>query len=112
MTEQRRLGTILGHLKATSASAIASPGYRYTRDTECAGKLSQEQQEFYEKNGFLVVKKVVPLHKLDTYVERFRKICMREVEVSWCAAGVCVNYTVHVLPTGTWDNYYEGCLHC
>ena len=88
MAEQRRLGTILGHLKASPASGYgARPGqqrkYRYTLDASSEGRLSQEQRQSYEENGFFVVKGLVAQHELDTYRERFRQICTREVEVSY-----------------------------
>ena len=93
MAEQsRRLNTILGHLKASSGvggaslssgageRALPSGRYRYTLDAS-SSLLSPEQRQFYEENGFLVVKGLVPQQKLDLYRERFRQICTREVEV-------------------------------
>ena len=71
-SEQRRLSTLLGHLKATPDKAS---GYRYSLDTSCSGVLSREQRQHYEDNGFLVVEGLVPQHKLDVYRDRFRQIC-------------------------------------
>lgn len=88
MAEQRRLQTLLGHLKATAPGAEASYGtgnssnYRYTLDASCDGVLSQEQRQVFEENGFIVIKKLVPLDKLEMYRERFEQICKREVKVS------------------------------
>ena len=79
-TGQRRLDTILGHLKASSAAG-GDVKYRYSMDGESAGVLTREERQHYEDNGFLVVKGLVPLHDIDTYRERFRKICTKEVEV-------------------------------
>lgn len=80
----RRLGTILGHLKATpSPSNRESKRYRYSRDKESAGVLSPEQRDFYEQNGFLVVKGLVSRANLDVYKERFRQICTKEVHVGY-----------------------------
>lgn len=122
MAEQaRRLNTLLGHLKASSGvgAATRSSGgaagekafpagrYRYTLDASSA-LLSQEQRQFYEENGFLIVKGLVPQHKLDLYRERFRQICTREVEVGEHVA----YYTYHHMYTGAWAYHNEGCLHC
>jgi hypothetical protein len=95
-SEQRRLSTLLGHLKtkppstgsygaaAVTGQAGGFPkrdGFRYTLDGGSEGVLSKEQRQFYEENGYLVVKGLVAQHHLDTYRERFRQICSREVEV-------------------------------
>ena len=89
-SSQRRLETLLGHLKAgkeisvqpqptLGAPAASRPAkYRYSTDT---GLLTPEQRDFYEKNGYLVVRGLVSQDKLDTYRERFRQICEREVKV-------------------------------
>lgn len=96
---QRRLQTILGHLKGGDGDAVLLPKpasahaaassiepsrsgrYRYTIDSTCAGVLTTEQRDFYEKNGFVVIPGLVPQEKLDRYRERFRQICSREVNV-------------------------------
>ena len=92
---QRRLGTILGHLKASAAPGsavggslglpVSSPGrYRYTLEASSEGVLSSEQRQSYEDNGFLVVPGLVAQRHLDVYRERFRQICNREVKVRCC----------------------------
>ena len=94
---QRRLQTILGHLKGGDGAAILpnpaaahaassiepsrSGRYRYTIDSTSAGVLSAERRDFYEKNGYVVIPGLVPQEKLDRYRERFRQICSREVNV-------------------------------
>ena len=97
---QRRLQTILGHLKGGDGDAILLPKpaasahiaassiepsrsgrYRYTIDSTCAGVLTTEQRDFYEKNGFVVIPGLVPQEKLDRYRERFRQICSREANI-------------------------------
>ncbi len=92
---EKRLSTILGHLKAAGPASSVSvqtslpPGrnaYRYTLGSS-AETLTQEQRDFYEENGFLVVKGLVPIENLDQYRERFRQICTKEVEVSECVGG-------------------------
>ena len=34
--------------------------------------LTKEQKQFYEKNGYLVVKNVVPKYELDRFYNRFK----------------------------------------
>ena len=90
MAEQKRLTTILGHLKASSApsAAITSQrppesgqrAYQFTKD-ESAKMLTPEQRAFYEENGFLVVKGLVSQENLDKYRERFRLVCTKELKV-------------------------------
>ena len=84
---ERRLGTILGHLKANhdsetnEANSTGGQKFRYSLDAaESKGVLSREDRLFYEENGYLVVKGLVSLHNLDIYRERFRQICTKEVK--------------------------------
>lgn len=93
MANSKRLETILGHLKASSAGSSSSYAtgtrvdvpsgrkYRYSLDQTAESVLSVEQRDFFEENGFLVVKALVSPQDLDTYRERFRKICTKEVHV-------------------------------
>ncbi|KHJ97935.1 hypothetical protein OESDEN_02091 [Oesophagostomum dentatum] len=37
--------------------------------------LSQEQKQFYEKNGYLLIRNCVPNYELERYKDRFRDIC-------------------------------------
>lgn len=86
MTE--RLKTIFGHLKSdavispspASSGAVHSglQSFRYTLDNPV---LSYEQRKFYEDNGYIVIRNLVPKEKLDVYRERFEQICRREVEI-------------------------------
>merc|ERR1719422_184574 len=85
-----RLKTVFSHLKDgsgavpqdVSSAAATMPAlqqeFRYTVD---GPKLSHEQRKFYEQNGFVVIKKLVPSDKLDRYRQRFEEICKREVKV-------------------------------
>lgn len=50
--------------------------YRYTVNNEL---LTGEQRRFYEKNGFLVIKNLIPQNELEKYRERFVDICHRRV---------------------------------
>lgn len=86
MSSQRRLETLLGHLKggravpqqASGVSAAARDSrYRYTLDT---GVLTEDQRAFYEDNGYLVIPRLVSQTHLDTYRERFGQICRGEVK--------------------------------
>lgn len=83
-----RLKTIFGHLNSdavispspASSGAVHSglQSFRYTLDNPV---LSYEQRKFYEDNGYVVIRNLVPKEKLDVYRERFEQICRREVEI-------------------------------
>ena len=91
----KRLQTILGHLKggegaavfpqpagaALNQSAPSSRQYVYTLSSTCAGVLTDEQRDFFEKNGYLVVPGLVSKDKLQVFKDRFQSICSRDVEV-------------------------------
>ena len=51
---------------AGSATLLAQPSeeYRYSVKTDL---LTAKQRAFYEENGFLVIRKLVPREKLDVY---------------------------------------------
>lgn len=111
MAEGRRLNTLLGHLKAKPDSSVSSHGgglgsqpgsYRYTLDASSEGVLTPEQRQSYEQQGFFVVKGLVPQHHLDTYRERFRQICSREVKVRYGNRG----------PTSFWSNHARPRKSC
>ncbi|XP_062578730.1 phytanoyl-CoA dioxygenase, peroxisomal-like [Saccostrea cucullata] len=87
MTE--RLKTIFGHLDSTSSISHTPttsrysvsdvrPTFRYTLDNAI---LSDEQRQFYEDNGYIVIKNLVSKEKLDLYREEFEKICRKEIVV-------------------------------
>lgn len=84
-----RLKTVLGHLKSSNpmnitfevtnaTSQYAQPAFKYTLDSPL---LTREQRQFYEDNGFLVIKKLVPEHELQRYRDQFQKICKGDVKV-------------------------------
>lgn len=52
--------------------------FMFTSDT--SSFLTWNQRRFYETNGYLLVKNLVPLEKLNRYEERFREVCIGEVE--------------------------------
>uniref|UniRef100_S4RVT9 Phytanoyl-CoA dioxygenase, peroxisomal n=1 Tax=Petromyzon marinus TaxID=7757 RepID=S4RVT9_PETMA len=90
-----RLLVHLGHLRGRPPSTLplvsftrrrprnpllaTSPrGYRYSLDN---GILTPKQREFYEENGFIVIKGLVPKTDLDKYRNQFEKICRLEMTV-------------------------------
>ena len=50
--------------------------YKYTVNH---GFLTHAQRDFYERNGFLVVRKLIPQNELDKYHQRFVDICHKRV---------------------------------
>jgi len=54
--------------------------YKYTLDNNL---LSEEQRDFYETNGFLVVKKLVPSSDLKEYCDRFIEVCNKPTEIGY-----------------------------
>jgi len=51
--------------------------YKYTVNNQF---LTKEQRDFYEKNGFLVIRKLIPQNELDRYHKRFVDICHKRVD--------------------------------
>ncbi|XP_070111444.1 phytanoyl-CoA dioxygenase, peroxisomal-like isoform X2 [Equus caballus] len=86
-----RLRVLLGQLGRRSAGAvIAHPTsgavppagfhpqqFQYTRDNSV---LTLEQRQFYEDNGFLVIKKLVSDADIECFRNEFERICRKEVE--------------------------------
>ncbi|XP_066284697.1 phytanoyl-CoA dioxygenase, peroxisomal-like [Branchiostoma lanceolatum] len=56
----------------------ASQDFRYTVD---GGVLTHEQRQFYEENGFLVIKDLISHDKIDVYRQHFEDICRGDVTV-------------------------------
>ncbi|XP_067932298.1 phytanoyl-CoA dioxygenase, peroxisomal-like [Watersipora subatra] len=73
---------VLSHQVATSPNVQEAPcagrGFRFTLDNSI---LTHNQREFYERNGYLVVKGLVSLEEIDTYRKHFEKICNGEIKV-------------------------------
>ncbi|XP_076329292.1 phytanoyl-CoA dioxygenase, peroxisomal-like isoform X2 [Tachypleus tridentatus] len=44
-------------------------------------KLTAEQRQFYEENGFLIIQNLVSKEKLQIYSQRFQDICDRKIKV-------------------------------
>jgi phytanoyl-CoA hydroxylase len=76
-----RLNTILHQFSAIPASSslgsssLVSNSKKFKYTAPDSNVLSNEQREFYEKNGFIVVKRVVPEKDLEKYRARFLEIC-------------------------------------
>ena len=79
----RRLANISGHLahprepSVSGTSALSTSSYNQEDLVLPNDILSPEQTEFYNKNGFLVVRNLVSQEDLAKYRERFRQICMK-----------------------------------
>eukprot|EP00075_Anas_platyrhynchos_P027014 XP_027316267.1 phytanoyl-CoA dioxygenase, peroxisomal [Anas platyrhynchos] len=88
-----RLDTILRHLSPrlgtapaltsvpTSAHVTAAPQpgrFRYTLDNNV---LTPEQRQFYEDNGYLLVKKLVSDEDIERFRKEFIRICRKEVSL-------------------------------
>ncbi|XP_049669936.1 phytanoyl-CoA dioxygenase, peroxisomal isoform X1 [Accipiter gentilis] len=88
-----RLDAILRHLSprpgatpaptsiptSAQASAVPQPGnFCYTLDNNV---LTTEQRQFYEDNGYLVVKKLVSDEDIERFRKEFIRICKKEVSV-------------------------------
>ena len=86
----RRLETLLGHLRAGEEARGVAPNktaggagtlakkYKYTLDNDV---LTPEQRDFYEENGYLVIRGLIKSAELEDYKKRFGEICRREVKV-------------------------------
>lgn len=72
-----RLKVIKSHLNQSNKVQKALV---YTCDS---GIFTPDQRDFYEKNGFVVIKSLVSPEKLDKYKDRFREICSKRVEVPY-----------------------------
>lgn len=79
-----RLRTIVGHLKggnmSTAMQVLEDPalfstygnleaGFRFTVDA-ANSLLTKEQREFYEENGYIVIKDLVDHHDINNYSRR------------------------------------------
>ncbi|XP_025253325.1 phytanoyl-CoA dioxygenase, peroxisomal isoform X3 [Theropithecus gelada] len=86
-----RLQIVLGHLGRPSAGAVVAhpttgtissasihpQQFQYTLDNNV---LTLEQRKFYEENGFLVIKNLVPDADIQRFRNEFEKICRKEVK--------------------------------
>jgi len=64
--------------RSLSTTPEAKPNeYKYSLNGN--GKLTSDQQKFYEENGFIVVKNLIPKHDIQKYLQRFNDIANRRV---------------------------------
>ncbi|XP_046340616.2 phytanoyl-CoA dioxygenase, peroxisomal-like [Haliotis rufescens] len=87
-----RLTTLMNHMihsrptkslqfePASQTQAYGGEGgrFRYTQDNP---RLTLKQRQFYEENGYLVIKKLVAQEHIDKYRSRFVQICNGKVRV-------------------------------
>lgn len=85
---QKRVAVISEHLTPQKQHSNSSEISETTTDVATADSLvvpndvlSQEQVDFYNKNGYLVIRNLVPQELLNKYLERFNQICEGEVRV-------------------------------
>ncbi|XP_073407373.1 phytanoyl-CoA dioxygenase, peroxisomal [Dendrobates tinctorius] len=76
-----RLSVLHRHLTAVPVSgqvttATYSPTFRFTLNNDL---LTTEQRQFYEDNGFLVIKNLVSHEDLDDFRGVFERVCKREL---------------------------------
>ena len=58
-----------------NASFAQAPAYQFTVDGSADDVLTPQQREFYEKNGFFVVKNTVNKEEMARWRTRFNEIC-------------------------------------
>lgn len=77
-----RLSVIKRHLEQSKYYSLerakAAAKFEYSLPD---GVLTQEQREFYETNGFLVIRNLISTEKLDKYRRRFQEICSNKIQV-------------------------------
>nr|XP_058963192.1 phytanoyl-CoA dioxygenase, peroxisomal-like [Pocillopora verrucosa] len=69
------------HLKSPENSETAAVGVEIDSLVVPNDVLTEEEIDFYNKNGYLVVRNLVPQELLDKYLHRFQQICNGEVRV-------------------------------
>ncbi|GCB73201.1 hypothetical protein scyTo_0006668 [Scyliorhinus torazame] len=87
MAAVTRLKVVLQHLRPgitafpTSGEVAAQASLRSLRYTLEGRLLTPEQRQFYEENGFLLIKKLVSDEDIQLFRDEFERICRREIEV-------------------------------
>nr|AFK11165.1 Phytanoyl-CoA dioxygenase, peroxisomal precursor [Callorhinchus milii] len=85
-----RLKVLLHHLQHPGVGFTAVPTSGEVQARPCPGKLhytledgilSPQQRQFYEENGFLLIKNLVSEENLDLFRDEFEKICRKEFHV-------------------------------
>eukprot|EP01137_Pigoraptor_chileana_P030710 Opistho-2@17578 len=81
---ERRLARTRNHLfpvrGVTHEAVSGSSGLQYTMD-ESSDLLSPEQRQFYETNGYIVIKRLIEPELLEKWKAHFVKLCNGEEEV-------------------------------
>ena len=96
-----RLNIIKRHLSQSNAQAlgnslndtkrpITSKSFKYTNAS--AGAMTNEQRDEYERNGFVVVRKLINDECLDKYKKRFQTICSDKIKVPGMTVTILFNY--------------------
>jgi len=87
-----RLNVIKRHLAQSNAQVLKnslkdpknsslSPNKLFKYTNSSTGVMTNEQREEYERNGFVVVRKLIKDDQLDKYKLRFQKICSEKIKV-------------------------------
>ncbi|POI20484.1 hypothetical protein CIB84_015769, partial [Bambusicola thoracicus] len=64
---------------SAQVSAVHQPGrFRFTLDNDI---LTPEQRQFYEDNGYLLIRKLVSDEDIERFRKEFIRICKKEVRV-------------------------------
>ncbi|XP_022782945.1 phytanoyl-CoA dioxygenase, peroxisomal-like [Stylophora pistillata] len=78
---QKQLSHSRLHLKSPEILETAAVGGDIDSLVVPNDVLTKEEVDFYNKNGYLVVRNLVPQEQLNKYLHRFNQICNREVRV-------------------------------
>lgn len=81
MKSTNRLNVINSHLKPQNVSRLNEQPRHFNYTLDDAKLLSIADREFYEENGYFVVKGLVSQHDLDKFYQRFQEICDKKVKV-------------------------------
>ena len=97
-----RLNIIKRHLSQSNAQALKNSlndtkkpinkkSFKYTNAS--AGAMTNEQREEYERNGFVVVRKLINDECLDKYKKRFQTICSDKIKVPGMTVNILFDYS-------------------
>jgi phytanoyl-CoA hydroxylase len=79
MASAHRIEVIHKHLEPSQLKTnVTNNSFQYTLNNK---KISKEDRESYEKNGFLVVRNVVSSDLIDKYRKRFQDICTGDIKI-------------------------------
>lgn len=104
---QKRLALISEHLTPQTLHSKSPETSETATEDAAPGSLvvpndllSQEQVDFYNKNGYLVIRNLVPQELLNKYLKRFNQICDGEVRVPGITVMKDVTYVKSKRPSG------------